>query len=136
MAIPELITPELAAHIVTYARPGDDGLVFTSPGGGPLRHTNFRGRFWVPALAAAGLPPMHFHDLRYTGNMLAADAGANLRELMERMGYSTIRAATVAGWRQVWPDVPFDRSENGWKWPGVSLCLWLAPSLAPRDLVS
>jgi hypothetical protein len=27
--------------------------------------------------------------------MLAADAGANLRELMERMGHSTTRAATV-----------------------------------------
>jgi integrase len=95
VAIPELITPDLAAHIMTYARPGDDGLIFTSPGGGPLRHTNFRRRFWVPALAAAGLPAMHFHDLRHTGNMLAADAGANLRELIERMGHSTTRAATV-----------------------------------------
>ena len=55
VALPELITPDLAAHVVTYARPGDDGLVFTSPAGGPLRHTNFRRRFWVPALAAAGL---------------------------------------------------------------------------------
>ena len=40
-------------------------------------------------------PPVHFHDLRHTGNMLAADAGANLRELMERMGHSTTWAATV-----------------------------------------
>jgi integrase len=80
---------------MTYARPGDDGLVFTSPGGGPLRHTNFRRRFWVPALRAAGLPAIHFHDLRHTGNMLAADAGANLRELMDRLGHSTARAAMV-----------------------------------------
>jgi integrase len=92
VAIPELITPDLAAHIMTYARSGDDGPIFTSPGGGPLRHTNFRRRFWVPALAAVGLPAMHFHDLRHTGNTLAADAGANLRE---RMGHSTTRAATV-----------------------------------------
>jgi len=70
MAIPELVTPDLAAHVMTYTRPGDDGLVFTSPASGPLRHTNFRRRFWVPALAAAGLPAMHFHDLRHTGNML------------------------------------------------------------------
>ena len=62
VAIPELITPDLVAHIMTYARPGDDGLIFTSPSGGPLRHTNFRRRFWVLALAAAGLPAMHFHD--------------------------------------------------------------------------
>ena len=36
---------------------------------------------------------IHFHDLRHTGNQLAADAGANLRELMDRMGHSTTRAA-------------------------------------------
>jgi integrase len=36
---------------------------------------------------------IHFHDLRHTGNMLAADAGAGLRELMDRMGHSTTRAA-------------------------------------------
>jgi integrase len=35
VAIPELITSDLAAHIMTYARPGDDGLIFTSPGSGP-----------------------------------------------------------------------------------------------------
>jgi integrase len=75
VAIPELIVPDLAAHVMTHARPGDDGLVFTSPGGGPLRHTNFRRRFWVPALQAAGLPLIHFHDLRHTGNMLAEGRG-------------------------------------------------------------
>ena len=32
---------------------------------------------------------------RHTGNMLAADAGANLRDLMDRMGHTTARAATV-----------------------------------------
>ena len=38
---------------------------------------------------------------------------------------------------QVWPDVPFHCSGNGWMWPGVALRLWsLAPSLAPRKLVS
>jgi integrase len=38
---------------------------------------------------------IHLHDLRHTGNQLAADAGANLRELMDRMGHSTTRAAMV-----------------------------------------
>ena len=35
------------------------------------------------------------HDLRHTGNMLAADTGANLRELMERMGHASTRAALI-----------------------------------------
>jgi integrase len=44
---------------------------------------------------ATGLSGIHFHDLRHAGNLLVADAGANLRELMERMGHSTSRAALV-----------------------------------------
>jgi len=38
---------------------------------------------------------IHFHDLRHTRNQLAADAGASLRELMDRMGHSTARAAMI-----------------------------------------
>lgn len=93
LAIPDVITSDLASHIVTYAVPGNDGLVFTSPEGCPLRRSNFLRRAWRPALSTAGLPMIHFHDLRHTGNQLAADAGANLRELMDRMGHSTTRAA-------------------------------------------
>jgi integrase len=40
-------------------------------------------------------PPVHFHDLRHTGNTLTATAGANLRELMTRMGHSSTRAALI-----------------------------------------
>ncbi len=38
---------------------------------------------------------MHFHDLRHTGNTLTATAGANLRELMTRMGHGSTRAALI-----------------------------------------
>jgi integrase len=41
------------------------------------------------------LPAVHFHDLRHTGNTLTATAGANLRELMTRMGHSSTRAALI-----------------------------------------
>ena len=49
-----------------------------------MRHSNFYRRAWTPALTATGLPDVHFHDLRHTGNQLSAEAGANLRELMAR----------------------------------------------------
>jgi integrase len=52
-------------------------------------------RVWLPALAATGLTGTHFHDLRHAGNLLIAYAGANLRELMERMGHSSSRAALI-----------------------------------------
>ena len=60
-----------------------------------LRHSNFRKRVWLPALAASGLTGVHFHDLRYAGNLLIAHAGANLRELNERLGHSSSRAALI-----------------------------------------
>jgi integrase len=45
---------------------------------------------------AACLPKgFHFHDLRHTGNHLVAQSGASTRELMHRMGHSTMRAALI-----------------------------------------
>jgi integrase len=85
---------DIHIHLDTYTQPQSDALVFTSPHGMPLRHTNFRRRIWLPARAATGLS-IHLHDLRHTGNQLVAEAGANPRELMERMGHSTSRAALI-----------------------------------------
>ena len=69
--------------------------MFTSPTGVPLRDGNFRRKVWRPALAEAGLSETHFHALRHTGNTLTAAAGASLRELMDRMGHSSPRAALI-----------------------------------------
>ena len=78
-----------------FAQAEDDGLIFTSAMEAPLRRGNFRRRVWLPALRKAELPAVHFHDLRHTGNTLTATAGANLRELMTRMGHSSTRAALI-----------------------------------------
>jgi integrase len=63
--------------------------------GTPLSHSNFRNRVWLPALAAIGLEGVHVHDLRHTGNQLTANAGANPKELMARMGHDSERAALI-----------------------------------------
>ena len=42
-----------------------------------------------------GLSEIHIHDLRHTGNQFTADAGANPRELMARMGHDSPRAALI-----------------------------------------
>jgi integrase len=93
--IPAVIVPDIARHLDQFVSPGNGDLVFTGSEGGSLHHGNFRKRVWLPAVAAAGLPGIHIHDLRHAGNTLSADAGANLRELMERMGHSTTRAALI-----------------------------------------
>ena len=92
---PDVIAADLRWHLQCFALDGDDGLVFTSPAGTALRHSNFYRRVWLKAVEAAGLSGVHFHDLRHTGNALTADAGASLRELMERMGHSSTRAALI-----------------------------------------
>lgn len=95
VAIPDIITPDLSWHLARFTADDDDALVFTSPTGQPLRHGNFRRRVWLPALTKAGLTGVHFHDLRHTGNDFAAGTGATLREMMDRMGHSSTRAALI-----------------------------------------
>jgi integrase len=95
VVIPSLIVRDIRDHLSSQVRPEPEALVFTSPTGTLLRHSNFRKRVWLPALAATGLPGIHFHDLRHAGNLLIAHAGANLRELMDRLGHSSSRAALI-----------------------------------------
>jgi integrase len=90
---PELIVPDVREHLAWL--PWSAVLVFASSTGSPLAHSNFRRRVWLPALAAVGLEGIHLHDLRHTGNQLTANAGANPRELMARMGHDSERAALI-----------------------------------------
>ncbi len=95
VTFPALILPALRWHINCFAQEDDDGLIFTSAEGTAMRRSNFRRRVWLPALDQAAVPIIHFHDLRHTGNTLTANAGANLRELMLRMGHTSPRAAMI-----------------------------------------
>jgi integrase len=88
----DLIVPDLRQHL--RAVPAG-ALAFTSPEGTALSNTNFRRRVWGPAVAAVGLEGVHIHDLRHTGNQFTANAGANPRELMARMGHDSPRAALI-----------------------------------------
>jgi Phage integrase family len=71
-------------------------LLFTGVKGGPLRRSNFNKMSgWPHAVRAIGAEVLHFHDLRHTGNHLAAVSGAGLRDLMARMGHDSERAAII-----------------------------------------
>ncbi|MFF5763050.1 tyrosine-type recombinase/integrase [Streptomyces tanashiensis] len=94
VAFPASLAEGLATHLAVYAEPGRTGLVFAGARGGQLRRNNFR-RLWLRALKTTGLRDVHFHDLRHTGNTLAATGGATTRELMQRMGHSSVRAALI-----------------------------------------
>ncbi len=95
VAIPALVLPDLTVHVAEFAGSGPGAFVFLGANGGRLRRSNFRrATHWRETVQEVGLPAdFHFHDLRHTGNQLAAEAGATTRELMSRMGHSTVRAA-------------------------------------------
>jgi integrase len=94
VAIPTALLDELVTHLAEFSGTAPDGLVFVGPKGGPLRRQNFR-TVWNQALSQTNAPRVHFHDLRHTGNVLAAEGGATIKELMERMGHASPRAAMI-----------------------------------------
>lgn len=94
VALPEALVSELESHLGQYAAAGRDALVFCGAKGAPLRRS-YWGRKWRAATLAVGMPKFHFHDLRHTGNTLAAATGASTKELMARMGHASPRAALI-----------------------------------------
>ncbi|WP_329018788.1 tyrosine-type recombinase/integrase [Streptomyces sp. NBC_00690] len=94
VAIPAVILGEILDHLHGFAESGADGRVFIGAKGATPRRNHFN-RLWRKACEEAGIKGLHFHDLRHTGNTLAASTGASTRELMSRMGHSTARAALI-----------------------------------------
>jgi integrase len=95
VALPQPVMELLREHLKDVDLDAD-ALVFTGDKGGPLRRSNFnRQAKWPENVAAIGVPGLHFHDLRHTGNTLAAESGASLRDLMARMGHDSMQAAVI-----------------------------------------
>ncbi|MEU0082259.1 site-specific integrase [Micromonospora tulbaghiae] len=96
VALPEAAVEALSEHLAEHVEDGNDALIFTGAKGAMLRSGNFgRAVKWTKTAASVGLAGFHFHDLRHTGNTLAAASGASTRELMHRMGHATMRAALI-----------------------------------------
>jgi integrase len=63
--------------------------LFPAPGGGPLRNSNFRHRFFDPAVTRTGLAPLTPHDLRDTAASLAVSAGASVKAIQRMLGHAS-----------------------------------------------
>ncbi|MEV6038260.1 site-specific integrase [Nonomuraea sp. NPDC052116] len=96
VGIPRAIIPALKERLRLYVKPDAGAPVFTGIKGGPMRRSGFNKLSgWMEAVRAIGVPDLHFHDLRHTGNMIAADSGAGLKDLMACMGHDNVRAAMI-----------------------------------------
>jgi integrase len=93
--LPDFMLPELRRHLQWFAEKEVDGLLFIGEKGAPFRRSTF-GRKWRKARTKVGMPEnFRFYDLRHTGNTLAADTGAKLKDLMVRAGQSSERAQLI-----------------------------------------
>lgn len=88
VVIPPHVMPVLAEHVTRWAGPER---VFV---GRPMRGDAVRQAF-DRARRKADMPGFRFHDLRHTGQTLAAATGATVKDLMRRLGH----ASPVASYR-------------------------------------
>ncbi|WUD74599.1 tyrosine-type recombinase/integrase [Streptomyces sp. NBC_00510] len=84
---------------------GLDDLLFTAPGGGPLRYNNFRNRVFDPAVKEAGLQGMGItpHKLRHTAASLAIAAGADVKVVQTMLGHKDA-SMTLNVYGHLFPD--------------------------------
>ena len=96
VSLPSGVVAELREHLEEFVPLDPTALVFTGPKGAPIRRSNFNPLVgWMKAVAAIGASGLHFHDLRHTGNTLAAATGVSTRDLMARMGHDSMNAAII-----------------------------------------
>ena len=89
VSVPPHVLPILIVHMAEWSGPDR---VFIGRDGQPMRGDALRQAF-VRARRKVGMPGFRFHDLRHTGQTLAASAGATLKDLMMRLGHSSSAAA-------------------------------------------
>ncbi len=71
------------------ACPANDlDLMFPNEKGGPLEHHNLMNRHFRPAMKAARLPGLRFHDLRHTNASLRLEQGQNIKYISTQLGHA------------------------------------------------
>ncbi len=108
-----------------------DDLVFTAPGGGPLRHNLFTRRQFKPAVRAVGLPAdLRFHDLRHTFAAFCIASTADPYAVMRRTGHSSIKV-TYDTYGHLFPErdeqitASLEELNRRVSSPGTRTTLWL-----------
>jgi len=69
--------------------PGEDDLMFPNGEGKPMNYSNMMQRHFIPALAAAGIEQIRFHDLRHTYASLLIHQKENIKYIQTQLGHSS-----------------------------------------------
>jgi integrase len=82
----------------------ENGLIFASEAGEPLRRQYVTARRFKPLLRRAGLPQIRFHDLRHTCATLLLSENVNPKVVSEMLGHASI-AITLDTYSHVLPSM-------------------------------
>jgi integrase len=88
-ALADMLSELLHRRPLTTAK--GDALLFTAPGGEPLRYEHWRRRHWLPACDTTGLAGVTFHDLRRANATGLLAEGVDVRTAQARLGHSDPR---------------------------------------------
>lgn len=89
VSVPPHVRPAVVAHLAAHVAEGTDALLFVEPSTGSFAGEKRFRTAWEAARAEIGQPELHFHDLRHAAGVMAAQTGATLRELMDRLGHTS-----------------------------------------------
>ncbi|MGL5441622.1 MAG: tyrosine-type recombinase/integrase, partial [[Mycobacterium] stephanolepidis] len=92
VTVPPHVAKLLGEHMSRYTGRGPEAFVFTTTRGQRLSTTAFT-KSVKKGFASVGKPGMRVHDLRHVGATMAAQAGATTKELMARIGHSSVNAS-------------------------------------------
>ena len=82
----------------------ENGLIFASESGEPLKRHYITTHQFKPLLKRAGLPQIRFHDLRHTCATLLLAKNVNPKVVSEMLGHATI-AITLDTYSHVLPNM-------------------------------
>jgi integrase len=100
--LPTVVVDALAAYLAAYP-PIEDGLVFVTAAGQPIRRTAF-GDVWRAAVRAAGAPTgTGFHELRHYYASLLIRHGESVKVVQARLGHASA-SETLDTYSHLWPD--------------------------------
>jgi integrase len=101
--LPRFLCEQLGGYLAGRPHQRDD-LVFTMPGGGPLRQSMVSTRLFKPAVRAAGLDErLRFHDLRHTAASLLIRQGASIKAVQAQLGHASA-SVTLNRYGHLFPD--------------------------------
>lgn len=89
--LPACVVEALRDHRLAMQKEGHGSpFVFTTKHGSHISKSNLTRQVFRPALKAAGLPRVRFHDLRHSHASMLLNAGASIKAVSHRLGHSSV----------------------------------------------